>query len=93
MACIGIAWHNDIVTTQSASRPSIDRGALATARIRAGLSQADLATAAGISQPHMSRIESGARMYPHPRIIRAIAAALNMDIDSLVSAGDVSAAV
>ena len=49
-----------------------------------GLSITDLAAAAGLSQPYMSQIESGARKGRKPAL-EAIAAALKIDLEDLVS--------
>lgn len=51
---------------------------LRTARVQAGLSQTALGAECGISQPQISRIESGC-VTPEPREVRLLARALEMD--------------
>ena len=48
-------------------------------RLRRSLSQAELERLSGVSAVTIARIESGARKEPHPRTIRKLAAALDVD--------------
>jgi len=48
-------------------------------RLRRSLSQAELGQRSGVSPITIARIESGARKEPHPRTIRKLAAALDVD--------------
>ncbi len=57
-------------------------------RLRAGLTQRDLAAAANLNQGHLSSIEKGLKV-PRPATIRAIAAALGVPDAVLIGAGDV----
>ncbi len=47
------------------------------------MSQRDLATAAGISNAEISRIESGKRKAPSPSVLKVIAEALNVTLDEI----------
>lgn len=58
---------------------------LATLRLRAGLSQKELAQKCGLEQPHVSRYESG-RHEPGVFQAQQMAAALGVTLDQLVSA-------
>lgn len=58
---------------------------LATLRLRAGLSQKELAKQCGMEQPHISRYESG-RHEPGVFQANAIATALGVSLDQLVTA-------
>jgi transcriptional regulator with XRE-family HTH domain len=49
-------------------------------RIRRGLSQLELAKAAGLQQKTISEIETGKVRDPHPGTLRKLAAALDADI-------------
>lgn len=50
-------------------------------RKRKDWSQRDLATASGISNAEISRIESGKRKEPSPSVLKAIASALNVPVE------------
>ena len=50
------------------------------ARLRAGLSQRELASRVGISQPHVARIESGSVDAPH-RLVRRLVRACGFDLE------------
>ena len=52
-------------------------------RLEKDLSQRDLATAAGLSNAEISRIESGKRKSPSPAILKVIAKALNVTLDEI----------
>jgi transcriptional regulator with XRE-family HTH domain len=54
-------------------------------RERAGLTQQQLATKAGISLSNLSQIEQGQKEDPRISTVQAIAAALGMGLDALVS--------
>jgi len=54
-----------------------------TKRLEKDLSQRDLATAAGLSNAEISRIESGKRKSPSPAILKVIAKALNVTLDEI----------
>ena len=58
------------------------------ARIRAGMTQVDLAEQLELSHSHINKIETGQRPYPHVRITSAIAAALGLDLDDLIADGE-----
>ena len=47
-------------------------------------SQRDLATASGISNAEISRIESGKRKEPSPSVLKAIASALNVPVEEVL---------
>jgi len=70
------------VLTQALTRdaPTVEGlGALVQSlRMRAGLSQADLAERAGLSAAAIGAIEQGTRRRPHPHTLRALAAALRL---------------
>ncbi len=55
---------------------------LAEVRIRAGLSRAALATAAGVNRSNVWRIECG-QSQPVPATLVALATALGVDIDAI----------
>lgn len=57
--------------------PIVDQ--LWEARIVAGLTQMELADKAGVSQPSISRIESG-KIQPTLKLVRQLAEALGLDI-------------
>jgi len=46
-------------------------------RVSKGMSQTDLADASGVSNSHISRLESGSR-WPRPAVVLQLAAALNV---------------
>lgn len=53
-------------------------------RKRKDWSQRDLATASGISNAEISRIESGKRKEPSPSVLKAIANALNVPVEEVL---------
>lgn len=57
-----------------------------TLRLRAGLSQMQLAKAIGTSQPHIARIESGATNDLKSSTLRKLASALDVDVGRLDAA-------
>lgn len=57
--------------------------AIRAIRERSGLSQTDLARAVGVSQPILSRIESGERP-GRPEVIRSIASALKVPVTAII---------
>jgi len=59
--------------------------AIRAVRKQAGLSQKELADAAGIDQSYMSMIESGQRRNPGTRIMARLAQALQVSIDDLAA--------
>ena len=59
--------------------------AIRAIREQVGLSQKELADAAGIDQSYMSMIESGQRSNPGTRIIARLAQALQVSIDDLAA--------
>jgi len=59
--------------------------AIRSIRQQVGLSQKELADAAGIDQSYMSMIESGQRSNPGTRIIARLAQALGVSIDDLAA--------
>ena len=59
--------------------------AIRAVRQQAGLSQKELADAAGIDQSYMSMIESGQRSNPGTRIMVRLAQALQISIDDLAA--------
>jgi transcriptional regulator with XRE-family HTH domain len=59
--------------------------AIRSIRKEAGLSQKELAQAAGIDQSYLSMIESGQRRNPGTRIISRLALALRVSIDDLAA--------
>jgi len=59
--------------------------AIRTIRQEVGLTQKDLAIAAGIDQSYLSMIESGQRGNPGTRIIARLAQALQVSIDDLAA--------
>jgi transcriptional regulator with XRE-family HTH domain len=63
----------------------VNRHALRIIRERSGLSISVLASQAGISQPHLSNIESGRRQ-ASPAVARRLAAALKVPVVALVAA-------
>jgi DNA-binding CsgD family transcriptional regulator/transcriptional regulator with XRE-family HTH domain len=69
--------------SQRASRPAAARESFATLlqrwRLAAGLSQAELAEGAGLSQRGISDLERGVRRNPHPATARQLATALGLD--------------
>lgn len=62
-----------------------DQLTVATLRLRAGLSQRELAAKCGIAQPHLSRYESGLHE-PGVYQAAALAAALDVPLDVFVKA-------
>lgn len=56
---------------------------LTALRIMAGLSQAELSRRSGVSQGHISELESGAKK-ASPKTIKALATALSVPIPALV---------
>jgi transcriptional regulator with XRE-family HTH domain len=59
---------------------------LRTLRLNAGLTQAELARAAGLSTPSIKRLEAGKGKRPYPATRRKLAAALGVpiaDVDEL----------
>lgn len=58
--------------------------ALRTIRELAGFSQAELARRTGISQGHISQIESGQK-HPRPRTVRLLADHLGVPLGSLLA--------
>lgn len=52
-------------------------------RIEKGMSQRELAAAAGLSNAEISRIESGLRKQPSPDVLKSISAALNIFCENL----------
>ncbi len=56
------------------------------ARLRARLSQAELAAQIGVKQNYISRLESGVRTNPSSRVLKALARVLNIPGDTLVQA-------
>lgn len=61
---------------------------LAAYRIRAGLTAAELAEAAGISRPSMSKLESG-RMQPSMETAKALSRVLRVSVEALFPGDDV----
>lgn len=59
--------------------------ALTAIRTRTGLTQSDLARATGISQGHISQLESAAQTNPRPGTVKKIAEALAVPITALIS--------
>ncbi|HEX7687321.1 MAG TPA: helix-turn-helix transcriptional regulator [Burkholderiaceae bacterium] len=64
---------------------------LSALRLRAGMSQRQLAEACGMEQPHISRMESG-KHEPHLMQIRRISQALGVSMDEFASAWENSRA-
>lgn len=64
---------------------SIPGVGLASLRLAAGISQAELARRLNMAQPNVSRLERGAGD-PHFSTIKSLATALNVSIDRVVSA-------
>ena len=60
------------------------REALRAARLKAGLTQAELARRMGITQAHYSAVETGRRGTFGPRLSLALAEALQIDLEGLV---------
>ena len=56
---------------------------IAEAREKKGLSQRQLAKLAKINNSELSKIESGIRKDPSPKILRKISKKLSMDLESL----------
>ena len=74
--------------TDTSSAPSL-ADYIKARRERLGLSQADVAARAEMSQPHLSEIERGKIALPGPDLRRRIAAALRVThADLLVAAGE-----
>lgn len=71
---------------RGARGPRIDGQELRDRRILAGLSQGELARLARVDQGHLSRLENGERLYPAPRVTKAIAAALRIPMTALFAA-------
>jgi transcriptional regulator with XRE-family HTH domain len=68
----------------------INPHALRVIRQRSGLSESELARVAGLSQPHLSNIETGRRK-ASPAVIRALADALRVPLLSLLADPDSAA--
>lgn len=66
--------------------PRIDARALRAIRIQAGFTQVELGKRAKVHYSHISRLESGKRAYPRPRIAHAIADALGCEVSSILAA-------
>lgn len=62
--------------------------AIKTIRELAGLTQAEFSRRTGISQGHISQIESGQK-HPRPPTVRRIAIALGVPMASLLTATDI----
>lgn len=62
---------------------------LRNARRRSGLTQADLAQIAGISQNYVAQIEGGTRA-PSIRVMQSLAKAIGIQVSDLVAEADVS---
>lgn len=56
---------------------------LASLRLKAGLSQADLAQRAGIRQPHLSRLENGHHATASADTLTRLAQALGVSLDEV----------
>lgn len=56
--------------------PRVNPTKMRALRYEAGMSQHDLAAAAGVDISTINRLENGRRQRPHPRITRAIAEAV-----------------
>jgi SOS-response transcriptional repressor LexA len=70
--------------TENVGKPYAEIGTLLrNLRLRRGLSQFDLATAVGINNSYLSRIENGERR-PSPKILKKFADALRYSYDELV---------
>jgi len=61
-----------------------DRAALKRLREERGLSQRDLATAAGVSPATISRLEGGVRVDPKAGTVTRISRALNTSVEELI---------
>mgnify|MGYP000876366478 CR=1 FL=1 len=57
-----------------------------TKRYERGLSQRQLSAVSGVSNSEISRIESGERQNPAPSVLRALAAALQVTYEEMLSA-------
>lgn len=71
---------------RGARGPRINRRALAALRISEGWTQTLLAQKAGIAHSHVSNLEAGVRTHPSPRITRALADALGVEVRDLLAA-------
>lgn len=65
---------------------TFNRAMLEVARSAQGFTQSDLANAAGVTQALISKLESGITVDPTPETVAAIAAALKVPVEFLVSA-------
>ena len=59
--------------------------AIAKARENKGLSQRQLANAVGISNAELSKIESGERELPNPKILKKISKHINLNNNDMLS--------
>ena len=59
--------------------------AIAKARENKGLSQRQLANAVGISNAELSKIESGEREVPNPKILKKISKYINLNYNDMLS--------
>lgn len=62
----------------------MNRDALRQARHRAKLSQHQLSELAGVTQPYISRLESGDRSTARVPYVRALAGALGVEAEQLI---------
>ena len=53
-------------------------------RTKRGLTQAQLAESAGVSQPYLSQLEAGAKERPAVQIVQKLAKALGVKIEDLL---------
>jgi transcriptional regulator with XRE-family HTH domain len=56
---------------------------LRTARLKARISQAQLAETIGISRPFLSQLEAGRYLQPAPAVLQSIASALDISLEDL----------
>lgn len=88
MNSFAIAWHNQVMRTLplGARGPKINRTALRAIRIERGYTQVTLGELADVDPSHICRIEAGIRTHPSPRVTKALADALRVDIRDLLAA-------
>ncbi|HEX6685737.1 MAG TPA: helix-turn-helix transcriptional regulator [Candidatus Limnocylindrales bacterium] len=66
--------------------PKVNRRAWRALRIERGLTQTGLGRLADVDASHISRIESGVRTHPSPKITKRVADALGVEVRDLLAA-------
>jgi len=74
-----------VTQLRGARGPRVNSTALRAIRIVAGLTQAELASRAGVDGSHISRLESGKRAHPAPRITKALAEVLGVPVATILA--------